>query len=118
MTSAVATPTAMSTSADSSEARRLESRGDGGWGEGDRDSAERNNSAISAHQVVEMLLSRLPSQGVGQLLTRLCGLGRERDELYTLLVETTAVRTQQRSVHVIDLPQCIIACVHCPSGSA
>lgn len=59
------------------------------------------SGTISSSQVVELGLSQLPSAGVGHLINRGCGLSKEHD---TLIVEATALQTQQRYVHM----QCML----------
>ena len=56
------------------------------------------SGAISSLQLFELMSSRLSSEGVRHLLNRGCGLGEEDDMLSTLLVDTAALRTQQRCV--------------------
>ena len=54
------------------------------------------HGTISSRQVMELALSKLPSTGVGHLLNRGCGLNKDYDTLDALIVEVTALQTQQR----------------------
>ncbi len=99
MTSAVTTPNPMLTS-DAPEVTSAQSSGS-------KDDIE--GGPISYRQVFELLLPRLSSEWVGQLLTRGCGLGEDYDSLSALLVETAALRTQQRFVYYLWCPLILLS---------